>query len=435
MKIRTVALSGLTSDEKRSLTHRGALPDRSVRTRAAKIIAAVRAGGDRALAEAADLYGGSPTTSQPVQIAPGEIAAAAANLGSQQREALTSARAAIQAAHVPQLPVDNDVEPTRGVVVRRSWTPLHRVAAYVPGGAAAYPSSLLMSVVPARVAGVGEIVVATPAGADGTVPAVVLAAAHMMGVGEVFAMGGAQAVAALAYGTETIEPVEKIVGPGNAWVTAAKLEVSGDVSVDLPAGPSESLIMWDGSVPTRLVATDMLCQAEHGPDSPVVLVTTSPDLLPSLYEHIDRFLPTLDRETVISKALSDHGLVITVEDRDTAISFANAYAAEHVSILTETAAGDAERITAAGSVFVGPWAPESAGDYATGANHILPTGGLARSHSPLGVEEFGSWRQIQYITRDGLSRLRSTVTTLAEAEGLTAHRLAVEARFDDGATL
>ena len=428
MRIRTVTLSELSTQEWDGLIRRGAVPDGSVRDRAAEIVASIRAGGDRALAEAGRRFGGSPD-SGPNRLSPGLLQEATQRVDAGLLSALDSAIESITVVHEPQLPTASTVESVPGVTVTRSWTPLRRIAAYVPGGGAVYPSSLLMSVVPAKIAGVEQIVVATPCNETGSVPDEVLAAADRLDVDEVYPMGGAQAVAALAYGTESIPPVEKVVGPGNAWVTAAKLQVMGHVAVDLPAGPSEALVVSDGSVDARVVAADMLCQAEHGPDCPVVLVTTAPDEIPAVLDAIEDFLPTLAKRSSIRKALANHGLIAVAADRDAALSFADAFAAEHVSLLTSSAAGDAERVTSAGSVFVGAWAPESAGDYATGANHILPTGGLARSHSPLGVEDFGSWRQVQHVTKEGLETLRPTVSTLAEAEGLTAHSLAVSARF------
>ena len=276
--------------------------------------------------------------------------------------------------------------------IDRRWTPLRRVGVYVPGGRAAYPSSLLMGVIPAQVAGVDEIAVTSPADENGEVSQAMLAAAALLGVDEVYITGGAQAVAALAYGTETIQPVQKIVGPGNAWVTAAKLAVYGDVGVDLPAGPSEALVIADATADPRLIAADLMCQAEHGPESPVALVTPDAEFAAAVVAELDTLLPDLPRSDIISAALTDHGLIAITGSLDEAIEFANEYAAEHLTVHTADASADAERTTAAGSVFVGRWAPESAGDYAPGANH-----GLA---------------------------------ALSEAEGLTAHKLASEIRFE-----
>ena len=428
--IRRIDLAGLDPRDRAQLTRRRAVPDQAIREGAAAIVAEVRSGGDDAVRRANERYGGGLSSGE-LAVAPEIITAGRSRLDRTTVDALQAAIDAIEACHRPQLPRNHRVQPTPGVLVERRWSPLRRVAVYVPGGRAPYPSSLLMGVVPARIAGVSEIVVATPAGSDGIIGDAILAAAEMAGATEVYAIGGAQAVAALAYGTETITPVDKIVGPGNAWVTAAKLAVFGDVAIDLPAGPSEALVLTDGSATPRLVAVDMICQAEHGPDSPIVLVTTRPDTITTILAEIARFLPMLEREQIVAKALSDHGLIVTALDIETAIDFANDYAPEHLTIHTSDSAAHADQIHTAGSVFVGHWAPESAGDYATGANHILPTGGQARAHGPLGVADFGSWLQVQHISRAGLEALRPTIAALSAAEGLTAHRLAAEIRFDE----
>ncbi len=321
---------------------------------------------------------------------------------------------------------------TPGVEITRRWQPLRRVGAYVPGGKAAYPSTVLMTALPAKVAGVEEVVVTSPTAPDGSVSRAMLVACGLAGVDELWLLGGAQAIAALAYGTESIGRVEKIVGPGNAWVTAAKLAVFGACSIDLPAGPSEVVVLADHSADPEIVAVDLLCQAEHGPDSPAILVTTDPELPDAVEAALDDLLPGLERAEILEQALSDHGLAVLAPDHDSAVRFANDYAGEHVTIVTEDPDADAKRVTAAGSVYVGHYAPESAGDYATGANHVLPTGGLAAACGPLSVEDFGSWRQVQTITKQGLTRLRPTIAELATSEGLSAHRLAAELRFEDG---
>src|SRR5690606_16863116 len=338
---------------------------------------------------------------------------------------------AVAAFHRAQLPEDLTVVTTPGVEITREWSPLRRVGAYVPGGKAAYPSSAVMTVVPARVAGVEEIVVASPEDPEDGVPTELLAACRMAGATEVWAMGGAQAVAALAYGTETVTPVDKIVGPGNAWVTAAKLEVFGICAIHLPAGPSQVLLLADVEADPRLVAADLLCQAEHGPDSPAVLVTTDEALAAAVEREIERLLPELERSEILGKALADHGTVAVAPDMETAVGFANDYAAEHVTILTADPESLAPRLTAAGSVYVGRWSPESAGDYATGANHVLPTGGLAAACGPLSTDDFGSWRQVQRLDRAGLEAIAPTISALATAEGLTAHRLAATIRLEE----
>jgi histidinol dehydrogenase len=288
-----------------------------------------------------------------------------------------------------------------------------------------------MTVVPARVAGVREIVVASPADASGGIDPVLLGAAGILDVDALLVAGGAQAIGALAFGLadEGFEPVDRIVGPGNAWVTAAKIEVSGLVGIDLPAGPSEGMVLADRTADPVLVAADLVTQAEHGPDSPAILVTTDRELADAVEIEIARLLPTLERRAILERALREHGRIVLAPDLDAAIEFANAYAPEHLSVDVVNVEAAVARLDSAGSLFVGPWAPESAGDYGTGATHVLPTGGLARSCGPLSVEAFGRYSQVQRIDRAGLSALADTIRTLATAEGLTAHRNAVEARF------
>jgi len=430
MEIMTITLSELSPAEKKTVLQRSAVPDQQMRQAAAAIVDEVRTGGDRALIAANAKYGGG-ATDNTLLVETRALKAALADLHPEVRLALKTAARNIRRAHTPQRPVDDTVETVPGVRIDRRWTPLRRVGVYVPGGRAAYPSSLLMGVIPARVAGVSEIVVTSPADEDGRVSQAMLAAAALLSVDEVYITGGAQAVGALAYGTETIRPVDKIVGPGNAWVTAAKLAVYGDTGVDLPAGPSEALIIADETADARIIAADMMCQAEHGPESPVALVTPNAEFATAVVGQIKELLPRLERSEIVRSALSDFGLVVITDSLDEAVTFANEYAPEHLTVHTRDAEQVALRTTAAGSVFVGNWAPESAGDYATGANHVLPTGGLAAAYGPLSVEDFGSWRQVQTLTREGLATLRPTIAALAAAEGLTAHKLASEIRFEE----
>lgn len=425
MKLRRLDLATAQPEDVQSLVRRSAVPDPDVRRAATAICEEVRTGGDAALRDAARRFGGDARLVPDV-----DLQAALDGLDADRRTALETAIANVRTLHEAQLPSGLTVETVPGVTVERRWTALRRVGCYVPGGKAAYPSSLIMTTVPAQVAGVEEIVVASPAAPDGSLDPTLCAAAALIGVDAFYAMGGAQAIAALAYGTETIRPVDKIVGPGNAWVTAAKLAVYGACAIDLPAGPSEVLVLADDTADPRLVAIDLLCQAEHGPDSPALLVTTAADLTEAVERELAEVLPTLDRAAILDKSLRDHGVAVLAPDLEAATDFANAYAPEHVTILTRDPAAMAESITAAGSVYVGEWSPESAGDYATGANHVLPTGGLAGACGPLSVTDFGSWRQIQKLTRDGLATLAPTITTLAAAEGLTAHGLACTVRFE-----
>lgn len=425
-RLRRLELTTMSRRDRTSLLRRSAVPDRDIRRIASEICDDVAARGDAAVREYGDRFGGGFR-----RVTDAELDGAVAGLDPEVIEAIDAATANVRAYHTAQIPQDLDFETVPGVTIRRRWTPMSRVGCYVPGGKAAYPSTVIMTVVPAKVAGAGQVVVCTPESPDGTLNPAMLAACRISGADEVWAMGGAQGIAALAYGTESVEPVETIVGPGNSWVTAAKLAVYGVCSIDLPAGPSEVLVLADHTSEARLVAVDLLCQAEHGPDSPAVLVTTDPALIDRVEAELDRLLPGLDRAGILEQALEDHGWAVVAADLADAIAFANEYAGEHVSIATEQPEEVAKQVTSAGSVYIGRWAPESAGDYATGANHVLPTGGLAAACGPLSVEDFGSWRQEQHLTREGLAAITDTITTLATAEGLTAHRLAALIRFED----
>jgi histidinol dehydrogenase len=419
--------------ERRRLTRRGAVPDRQVRDGARAIVDAVARDGAAAVREVAARHGGGPTDGRLV-LDRSELRRAADRLDRDDRRALETAIANVERFATTQRPITATTRIADGIEIERRWLPLDRVGCYVPGGSAPYPSSLVMTVVPARVAGVGEIVVASPADADGLVNDVLLGAASLLQVDALLVAGGAQAVAALAFGLDDLDPpfapVDRIVGPGNAWVTAAKLEVAGIVGIDLPAGPSEGMVLADETADPVLVAADLITQAEHGPDSPAILVTTSGALADRVAAEIAGLLPRLERSGILARSLAAHGAVALAPDLDAAIAFVDDYAPEHLSIDVRDADATAARIRHAGSIFVGPWAPESAGDYATGANHVLPTGGLARSSDPLSVEAFGRYTQIQRVDERGLAGIRETVARLATAEGLTAHRHAVEVRFE-----
>ncbi len=410
-------------------TTRSALPDADVRQRAAGIVSDIALRGNEALIDYSNRFGGG-LSNGTIEVPVEAIQNAETELSDDLRIAMESAIRNVRACHQAQLPTSTTTSLGEGVTVERVWTPLHRVGVYVPGGRAVYPSSLIMGVVPALVAGVSEICVATPAGQDGVIDPIVLGAASMLGITEMYAMGGAQAIGALAFGTDTVAKVDKIIGPGGPWVTAGKLAVYGDCGVDLPAGPSEAAIVADASADPRAAAADILCQAEHGEESSVVLITTSRQIADAVIDEIGRQLATLERSDIIAKALENHGSVVVARTTAEALSYANSWAPEHLSIHTADARNDAAAVPNAGSVFVGEWTPEAAGDYGTGANHILPTGGLARAYGPLSVDDFGSWRQIQTMTREGLAALAPTITTLATAEGLTAHANSVRIRLD-----
>jgi histidinol dehydrogenase len=372
---------------------------------AAEIVADVRERGDEAVLEWTERFDGARPASLRVPAAEIEAAEAEPRF----LEAVRRLADAVRAVHELQRPADSTASPLPGVRVERRFLPVGSVGVYAPGGRAAYPSSLVMAAVPAQLAGVKRIAVVSPAP-----PAVLLATARELGLDEVYAVGGAQAIAALAYGTETVERVDKIVGPGNRWVAAAKLLVSGRVGIDLPAGPSEVMVVADETADPALCAADLLAQAEHGPDSECVLVTTSADVAWEVAQLAEGWVQVRSE---------------VVDTLDEALARVDEYAPEHLQLFVANPEAAATRVTNAGSIFLGPAAPAVVGDYACGANHVLPTGGLARAAGGLGLEAFLKPVQVVSATPEGLERMRETVAVLAEAEGLPLHAAAVEARF------
>ena len=318
-----------------------------------------------------------------------------------------------------------------GVKVYFRTYALQSVGCYVPGAEAAYPSTLLMMAAPARLAGVKRLVVCSPPTKGGMLNPLTLVAADLCGIDELYKVGGAQAIAALAYGTDSIRPVEKIVGPGNKYVTMAKILVSRDVAIDLPAGPSEILILADENADPRLIALDLISQAEHRVDSISMLLTTSQEISERVLEEISKILPTSPRKEIVAKALSDNGAIIRCQNLEEAIDFTNKFGPEHLEIITEDPMAIADRIESAGLILIGSYTPVSASDYAFGTNHILPTYGFGHVFSGLSVLNFVKHVSIVESTKDGLSSIRGHVKALAEAEGLFNHASAVEGRFDN----
>ena len=436
VKLRRLELARAASDptvaaEVRALFRRGAVPDPRVRQGARDILATVKAGGDAAVREANRRHGGGRADGS-LLVTRAEMESARDALPPRIRAGLEQLIVNIRRFAETELPETRTTTIVPGVEIERRWVPLARVGVYAPGGSAAYPSSLLMGVVPAMVAGVCVIVVASPAAADGGLDQTLLGAAGLLGVDEFIVAGGAQAVGALAYGLPEagIAPVDRIVGPGNAWVTAAKLEVFGECGIDLPAGPSEVMVVADVTADPVHVASDLLSQAEHGPDSPALLVTWDAGFAAAVEAELARQLATAARRPILERSLAAGALIVLAPGRDAALEFVNGYAPEHLSVVVDDVEEAVARLVNAGSLFVGPYAPESAGDYASGANHVLPTGGLARSSGALSTESYGKFVQVQRITRDGLAAIRDAVESIAEAEGLIAHKRAVELRFE-----
>jgi histidinol dehydrogenase len=422
----------LTAAERSAVLQRPAVKaNAEITAQAAAIIARVQAGGDAALRELAAELDRAPLND--LKVSDREAAEAGAAIGEKACAAINAAIANVRAYHEAQQTTPITVETTPGVVCERIVRAIPAVGLYVPAGSAPLPSTAIMLSVPAAIAGCPTQVLCTPARPDGKADPAVVYAAWQCGVRNIYKVGGAQAVAAMAYGTESIPKVDKIFGPGNAWFTAAKTLVSADpagAALDMPAGPSEVLVLADATAAPRAVALDLLSQAEHGPDSQVVLVTTSEALAKAADAAIDIALTTLPRRAIIERALSN-SVCILVDSVSEGIAVANAYAAEHLIVQVASPRDCLPAIINAGSIFLGPWTPESVGDYCSGTNHVLPTYGYARSYSGLSLAAFQKQISVQELTFAGLQKLEPTVTTLAGLEGLDAHAQAVLVRLED----
>lgn len=423
------ALGELSRDDRAALFDRTTSSDASVRSRTASIVRDVRARGDAALvALARELDGVEHLV---IEVPRERCRDALERTPVALQRAMERAARNIAVVARANLPSASECEVEPGIVVERRPQPLARVGVYAPGGRAAYPSSVLMGAIPARIAGVAEVVVCSPAQRDGLPAQPILAAAALAEVDRVFAVGGAGAIAALAYGTATIPRVDRIVGPGNVFVAEAKLQVTGAVGIDAPAGPSELLVIADDSCDPVRVALELLAQAEHDPRACVVAVTVGRETDRAIEDALADAAPR-DPDDVACEALSTAGALLTAETLDEAIAFANDYAAEHVLIATRDATGVAGRLRGAGTIFVGEASSVAFGDYMTGANHVLPTGGLSRSYSGLSVHDFIRWTTYQHVTASAASALAPDVAVFAEAEGLPGHALA--ARIAGGLT-
>ena len=426
----TVNWSELDRKRQIELLERPAIrADNDIRAGATAIVAAVRAEGDTALRRLTQEYDGATLTDFRIDDA--ETAAASAVLGPDALAAIDLAIANVTRFHEAQVPQPISVETMPGVLCQRVSHPIDAVGLYVPAGTAPLPSAAIMLSVPAAIAGCPRRVMCTPPRPDGAADPAVVTAATRAGVDEIYKLGGAQAIAALAYGTDSIPKVSKIFGPGNAWVTSAKSLVAGDpagAAIDMPAGPSEVLVIGDADASAEFVAADLLSQAEHGTDSQVVLVTTSAALAAGVAEEIEAQLAGLTRAGIAREALR-HARIIIVDDLESAARVSNEYAPEHLILQVDQPRDLLAWLRNAGSVFVGPWTPESVGDYCSGTNHVLPTYGFARTYSGLGVDQFMRQMTVQELTRDGLERLGDAVVTLAGLEGLDAHAAAVERRL------
>jgi histidinol dehydrogenase len=420
----------LTAEGRRAMLARPALAnDASLAERVAAIIERVRSGGDAALLDLTAKLDRVELAS--LEVGQAEFAAAGDRLSEEQRAAIRAAAANIETFHKPQLPAALAVDTAAGVRCERVSRPIESVGLYVPAGNAPLPSTALMLGVPARLAGCPVRVLCTPPQAGGLADPAVLYAALVSGVQRVFKLGGAQAVAALAYGTETVPKVDKVFGPGSVWVTEAKAQVDRDphgAARDYPAGPSEVLVIADATANPVFVAADLLSQAEHGADSQVLLLTTSAELASAVAAQVESQKATLPRRGIVDGALG-HSRAVVVADLAEAFEISNRYAPEHLILNIERPRDWLPRVRAAGSVFLGQWTPETVGDYCTGTNHVLPTYGFARRYSSLGVGDFLRSMTVQELTSDGLRAIGPIATTLAELEGLDAHARAVTRRL------
>ncbi|MBP3361971.1 MAG: histidinol dehydrogenase [Clostridia bacterium] len=396
----------------------------------ADIIKNVRENGDRAVLDYTERFDG--TRPSAIEVTKEEINAAFCRTGSDFLAVIEEAAAHIREYHEKQLRQNYIITPRKGAVLGQKITPIEKVGLYVPGGTARYPSSVLMNAVPAKIAGVSEVYMVTPPDSDDTIPDILLAAAKIAGVDRVFKAGGAQAVAALAYGTESIPAVHKIVGPGNIFVAEAKRQVFGKVSIDMIAGPSEILVIADKTCKPSNVAADLLSQAEHDKLASAVLVTDSSELAQAVAEEIEIQIPLLERADIARASIDNNGKIFITDSLEDSISVANEIAPEHLELCVENPFDYLSQIKNAGSIFLGKYSPEALGDYFAGPNHTLPTGGTAKFSSPLSVDDFIKKSSFIYYTGDALKCEYKKVAEFAKREGLTAHAKSAVIRFEEG---
>lgn len=425
--MRTVVWQHLSQPQQESVLERPAITEGANITAAVtEVINQVRSEGDKALLDLTEKF--DRVRPDSIRVSAEEIEAASNRLSEKMKQALEQAYSNIAKFHKAQRPEALRVETQPGVVCEQVTRPVNKVGLYIPGGSAPLPSTVLMLGVPAQIAGCRKVVLCSPP----PIADEILYVAKLCKIDEVYNVGGGQAVAAMAYGTETVSKVDKIFGPGNAYVTEAKRQVSNDfrgAAIDMPAGPSEVLVIADETADADFVASDLLSQAEHGPDSQVVLVTPSPIIADQVTEAVKRQLKQLSRADIAEKALGS-SLIIIAESLTQCVSISNDYGPEHLIVQTKSPRELLPLLDNAGSIFLGDWSPESAGDYASGTNHVLPTYGYTRTYSSLGLADFSKRMTVQELSADGLLGLAPTVVTMAEAEGLDAHKRAVTIRVE-----
>ncbi len=396
----------------------------------AEIIEQVKSRKEEAIFEYSRKFDKCELTKETFEVTRAEIEEAYTQIDAHFIEVMKASAANIRAYHEKQKRNSWFDAKEDGTILGQKITPMHSVGVYVPGGKAAYPSTTLMNVVPAKVAGVPNIIMTTPAGADGKVNAATLVAADIAGVDRIFKVGGAQAIAALAYGTDMIPKVDKIVGPGNIFVALAKRAVYGHVSIDSIAGPSEILVLADETATPRYVAADLLSQAEHDEMASAILITTSAELAQKVSDEIDGFLTQLSRRAIIEKSLENYGYILVASDMNPAIEAVNEIASEHLEILTANPFDTMTRVRNAGAIFLGEYSSEPLGDYYAGPNHVLPTNGTAKFFSPLNVDDYVKKSSIISYSREALEKVHEDIELFAQKEGLTAHANSIHVRFE-----
>nr|WP_217702171.1 histidinol dehydrogenase [Vibrio ostreicida] len=425
--MRTVVWQSLSESQQDSVLERPAITEgANITATVSDVIAKVRNEGDAALKALTAKFDG--VTPESIRVSSDEIESASARLTPEMKQALEQAYSNIAKFHEAQKPQSIKVETQPGVVCEQVTRAIHTVGLYIPGGSAPLPSTVLMLGVPAQIAGCRKVVLCSPP----PIADEILYVAQLCKIDEVYNVGGGQAVAAMAYGTESVAKVDKIFGPGNAYVTEAKRQVSNDfrgAAIDMPAGPSEVLVIADETADADFIAADLLSQAEHGPDSQVVLVTPSPVVADQVTEAVQKQLKALSRANIAQQALAS-SLIIIAESLTQAIAISNFYGPEHLIVQTKNPRELLPLLDNAGSIFLGDWSPESAGDYASGTNHVLPTYGYTKTYSSLGLADFSKRMTVQELTAEGLKGLAPTVVTMAEAEGLDAHKRAVTIRVE-----
>ncbi len=431
MPLKPVRLWECSREERERLLRRSELDVASVATQVRQIVEEVREKGDEAVIHYTELFDGVRLDPLRLRVSEEELREAYERVSADVVKAMKSAARAIRKFHLKQLPREWMVQLQPGIKAGQLVRPLASVGIYAPGGLARYPSSVLMAAIPAKVAGVERVIMCTPPSRDGEVDPAMLVAADLAGVEAVFRIGGAQAIAAMAYGTQTVPKVDKVVGPGNVYVVAAKQAVATEVEVDFAAGPSEVLILADSSANANYVAADMMAQAEHDPAAAAVLVTVSEELASKVLALLQRELGEAPRREIVSRSLEKYGSIVLARNLAEAVEFVNAYAPEHLQLMVKHPQRVLKEVKNAGAIFIGPYSPVAAGDFAIGPNHILPTGGAARGRSGISVMDFLKLPTVQALTRRGLKQVAGIVEKLAEVEGLPNHARSVRVRLGE----